>query len=75
MGLPNEIERQRLLNERARLHRQIAAIVADGVRIKNSGDEQARHAHMADMQRHQREFQTFLADLERFHRLSGPLGD
>src|SRR5262249_12096140 len=75
LTVDREIERRRLLNERARLYRQIGKIIADSVHVKDGGDSLAVRAHMEQMQQHLLEFQTFRAALDRFHRLYGPLGE
>ena len=73
--MERETERQRLLNERERLHQQIARLIADSVHVKAGGGPLGLRTHMDDIQKHLLEFQTFRADLDRFHRLFGPLGE
>ena len=69
------LERNRLRAERDRLHRQIAALVADSEGVKGSTNSQELHQHWDDLARHKREFRAFLVELDRFWRLYGPLGD
>jgi hypothetical protein len=73
--MDQEAERQRLRKERDRLHQQIAQLVAKSALIKHGGVALQREQHREDLDQHQREFQVFRADLERFHRLFGPLGE
>jgi len=73
--MDQKAERQRLLKERERLNRQIAKLVAESVRVKDGGVSLEWQQHLDDLEQHQREFRAFRADLERFHRLFGPLGE
>ena len=69
------LERNRLREERDRLHRQIAALVAHSERVKGSTNSQELHGYWDDLAQHQREFRAFLIELDRFRRQYGPLGD
>ena len=75
MDVDQEYERQRLRTERERLNRQIATLIAESVGHQAGGDPLDIEQHRERLERHQREFRAFRADLERFHRLYGRLGD
>jgi len=75
VDIDQENERQRLRKERERLNRQIASLIAESVSIKERGDPLDAEQHRERLEEHQREFRAFRVDLERFHRLYGPLGD
>jgi hypothetical protein len=73
--MEQERERQRLRAERARLHRQIADLMADGVHITDEGDSLARIQHREALDGHLDDFRAYRVALERFHRYYGPVGD
>jgi len=75
VDVDQEQERQRLRTERERLNRQIANLIAEGVGPKAGGDQLDIEQHRDRLEQHQREFRAFRADLERFHRLYGRLGE
>ena len=76
MGADDElVERYRLRGERDRLHQQIAALVADSQRLKDTTNVQELHKHWDDLGRHEREFRAFLVELARFRSQYGPLDD
>jgi hypothetical protein len=68
-------ERQRLRQERDRLHRQIADLIAHSVRVTANGDPSEREQHRDDLEQHLKEFRAYRGALARFHRLYGPLGE
>jgi hypothetical protein len=68
-------ERTRLRAERERLHRQIARLVVESVRLKGSTDMNDISRYSEDVETHKREFHVFRTDLALFRRRYGPLGE
>jgi sirohydrochlorin ferrochelatase len=75
VDVDQEHERQRLRKERERLNRQIAKLIAESVGQKDGGDPLDVEQHRERLEQHRMEFRAFRADLERFHRLYGRLGE
>jgi hypothetical protein len=57
------------------LNQQIARLIGESVVVKDRGDPLDLEQHRDRLEQHQREFRVFRIDLERFHRLYGPLGE
>lgn len=70
-----DTERQRLRKERERLNAQIGRLIAEDSLIAELDNPLLRQQHRDNVDRHRHEYRAFRADLTRFHRMYGPLGE